>query len=54
VLILVSSSNEGPVLKQLSALSEVAINGCTSVILGVDRTVMGVLIVSFFLLEGRL
>jgi len=53
VLILVSSFNEVPEVKQLSGVFEIAINGCIAVILGVDRKVMGDLTVSFFLLEGR-
>jgi hypothetical protein len=48
----VSSSDEVPEVKPLSGASEIAINGCASVILGVHRTVMEELTVSFFLLEG--
>jgi hypothetical protein len=53
VLILVPSFNEGPDLKQLFGVSEIAINGCVAVILGVNRKIVGDLTVSFFLLEGR-
>ena len=49
VLILVSSFNEGSEVKQLSDVSEIVINGCVAVILGVNRKVMGVLAVSFSL-----
>jgi len=54
VLVLVSSFNEGPEVKQLSDISEIVINGCLAVILGVNRKVLGVLTDIFFLLEGRL
>ena len=47
VLILVSYFNEGTEVKQLSDISEIVINGCN---LGVNRKVLGVLTVSFFLL----
>ena len=53
MFIFVSSSDEVPEVKPLSGASDIAINGCTSVILGVDRTVMEELTVRFFLLEGR-
>jgi hypothetical protein len=51
VLILVSSFNEGPEEKQLSGVSEIAINGCIALILGVNRKVVGILTVGFFLVE---
>jgi hypothetical protein len=51
VLILVSSINEGPEVKQHSGVFEI---GCIAVILGVNRKIVGDLSVSFFLLEGRL
>jgi hypothetical protein len=49
VLILVSSFNGGPEVKQLSGVSEIVINGCIAFILGVNRRSMGVLAVTFFL-----
>jgi len=54
VLILVSSFNEGPEVKQLSGVSEIAINGCVAVILGINRKVVGVLTVRLFLVGGGL
>jgi len=36
VLILVSSFNEGPEVKQHSGISEIAINDCVAVIFGVN------------------
>jgi len=54
VLILVSSFNEGPEVKHLYGVSEIVINGCIAVILGVSRRNVEVLTVTFFLLEGRL
>jgi hypothetical protein len=54
VLILVSSFSDGPEVKQLSGVYEIVINGCIAVILGVNRKTMGVLTVTFFLLEGCL
>jgi hypothetical protein len=51
VHILVSSFNEGPEVKQLSDISEIAIKGCVAVILGVNRKVLGVLTVGLFLVE---
>jgi hypothetical protein len=47
----VTSFNEGPEVKQLSCVSEIAINGCVAVILGVNRKVVGDLTVSLFLVE---
>jgi len=41
VLILLSSFNEGPEVKQLSGVSEIVISGCVAVILGVYRKIMG-------------
>ena len=54
VLILVSSFSEGPEVKQLSGFCDIVINGCVAVILGVNRRIMEVLTVTFFLVEGRL
>ena len=54
VLIVMLSFNEGPDVKQLSCVSEIAINGCVAVILGVNRKVVGVLTVGLFLVERRL
>ena len=47
VLILVSSFNEGPEVKQLSGVSEISINGWATLILVVRRKLMGGLTVSF-------
>jgi len=54
VFIIVTSFNEGPEVKQLSCVSEIAINGFVAVILGINRKVVEVLTVRLFLLEGRL
>ena len=51
MLVIVFSFNEGPKVKQLSGVSEMSINGCVAVILGVRKKVLVVLIVGFFLLE---
>ena len=51
VLILLSSFNEGPEVKQLSSVSVI---GCIAVILGVNRKILGDLTMSFHLLEERL
>jgi hypothetical protein len=47
----VSSFNERPELKQLSGFSEIIINGCVAVILGVNRKVVTDVAVGFFSLE---
>jgi hypothetical protein len=47
MLILVSSFNEGPEVKQLSGVSEIVIKVCITVILDVNRKILGDLIVSF-------
>jgi hypothetical protein len=54
VLILVSSFNGGPELKQLSGVSEIVINSCVAVILGVNRKIMGNLTVGFCWVEGKI
>ena len=51
VPIIVYSFNERSEVKQLSGVSEIAINGCVDVILGVNRNVVRVLTVSLFLVE---
>jgi hypothetical protein len=54
VLILLSSFNGGPEVKQLSGYSEIVIKGCIAVILGVNRKIMGDLTVSFCWVEGNI
>jgi hypothetical protein len=41
-------------VKQFSGASDIVINGCKAVILGVNRKIMGDLTVSFFLLQEKL
>ena len=48
MFIIVTSFNEGPEVKQLSGVYEIAINGCVAVILGVNRKVVGDLTVRLF------
>jgi hypothetical protein len=43
-----------PEFKRLFGVSEIITNGCKAVILGVKRKIMGVLTVSFFLVEESL
>ena len=51
VLKLVFSINEGPEFEQIPGFSEILINGCAAVVLGVNRKILGDLTVGFFFLE---
>jgi hypothetical protein len=54
VLILVSSFNEGPEVKQRSGISEIVINGCIAIILGDNINIVVDMTVGFCWVEGNI